>query len=537
VRIKWASGLLLLILAASCLHHGVDLSWVSWREADWQSRSGQLQAAELKFESREAEIADALEKNGPIFVDWPKPQLAFVFSGEMDGYIEPCGCAGLENQKGGLKRRHTFLKKLAADGWPVVAFDMGGQIRRFGPQADIKYRFAIQALTTLGYQAIGLGIRELQLDANYLAYVLSNFEGAANPVISANVTVINPALGLTSRYRVIEIAGKKIGVTALLGKKHQTALQNSPDIAWLEPAQALREVLPDLLAEQCDLLTLLVHADLDEATDLAKQFPQFQLVATTGGAETPPNRLISIKESPTGEPLSYLIEAGHKGQYVTVIGVYDDPQEPVRLQRVPLDHRFEDDAAMQELLVDYQDELKTNGLSGLGLSSTKHPTDSFVGSAACADCHTAADEQFHNTPHAHATQTLVDLDPPRQYDPECLSCHATGWNPQEYFPYASGFQGLKETPHLSDNGCENCHGPGASHVAAESGEAEVSEDELERLRTRMRLEIVENEGNKKGQEIETAVVVNMCLKCHDEDNSPEFDFQEYWPQVEHYEED
>ena len=64
--------------------------------------AGQLQAAEHKFASREAEIADALEKNGPIFVDWPQPQLALVFSGEMDGYLEPCGCAGLENQKGGL---------------------------------------------------------------------------------------------------------------------------------------------------------------------------------------------------------------------------------------------------------------------------------------------------------------------------------------------------------------------------------------------------------------------------------------------------
>ncbi len=493
-----------------------------------------LFAAETKFDSREAEIADAVKKNGPIFVNWPKPDLVLVFSGEMDGYLEPCGCAGLENQKGGLKRRHTVLNKLVADGWPVVALDMGGQIRRFGPQADIKYRFAMKALTALNYQAIGLGIKELQLDSNYLAYVLSNFEGRPNPVISANLSIIDPSLGLSSRYRAIQVGSIKIGVTAVLGREHQAALQNFPDIHWTDPIEALQKVLPEMQAENCDLLILLAHANPDEAKALAKQFPQFQFVATTGGAEEPPHRLTPLEGTPNNVTPTQYIEAGHKGMYLTVVGLYDDPQQPIRLQRVPLDHRFENSAAMQTLLVEYQNELKTMELSGLGLSGSKHPVDSFVGSEACADCHTEATKVFEATPHAHATQSLVGLEPPRHYDPECLSCHVTGWNPQEFFPYASGYKGLTKTPHLTDNGCENCHGPGAAHVAAESGDTAVDDAELERLRTGLRLKIVENEGNKDGQEIKTAVVVKMCLDCHDLDNSPEFDFQKYWPKVEHH---
>ncbi len=55
---------------------------------------------------------DPVKLNGPIFVDWPKPKLALLFSGAQQGYIEPCGCAGLENQKGGLSRRHELMKKL-----------------------------------------------------------------------------------------------------------------------------------------------------------------------------------------------------------------------------------------------------------------------------------------------------------------------------------------------------------------------------------------------------------------------------------------
>ena len=45
-----------------------------------------------------------------LFQDWPKPKLAFAITGQQHGYIEPCGCTGLANQKGGMARRHTLFK-------------------------------------------------------------------------------------------------------------------------------------------------------------------------------------------------------------------------------------------------------------------------------------------------------------------------------------------------------------------------------------------------------------------------------------------
>jgi len=474
----------------------------------------------------------ALEKTAddfiPLFVDWPKPQAVILFSGEMDGYLEPCGCAGLDNQKGGLKRRHTFIRQLQDKGWPVVSLDMGGQVRRSGPQAQIKFHYALKSLTTLDYSVVGLGIRELKIDSGYLMYVLTNLPPEGNPVVSANVSIIDPGLGLTNQYRVIESGGKKIGVTSVLGKRHQAALKIATDIVWVDPAKAIEELLPTLEQEKCDVLVLLVHADPDEAKELSNQFPQFHLVATTGGAEEPPSKMRKIEGSQ-----AHLVEVGHKGMYVAVLGIYDDPDQPFRYQRVPLDHRFTDSDEMQAMLTAYQDELENMGLDGLGLMDMKHPTDSFVGSEACADCHAEETEVFENTPHAHATDTLVDLDPARHYDPECLSCHVTGWEPQEYFPFMSGYMGLEKTPHLTGNGCENCHGPGAAHVAAENGDEELSEQEIEKLRSAMRLKIVENEGNKDGQVWDGTVVAKKCMECHDLDNSPEFDFQEYWEDVKH----
>jgi len=475
------------------------------------------------------EKPDPVAANGPIFKGWPRPQLVFLFSGEMDGYLEPCGCAGLDNQKGGLKRRHTLLQQLEAKGWPVVALDLGGEVRRLGPQAEIKYRYSLKSLLGMGYDSVALGSRELLLDANYLAVALSDFMEGGSPIVSANVAIIDAEIGLTSRYRVVKKGGKRIGVTSVLGRKHRVALQNASDIHWTAPEKALAEVVAQLEAERCDMLVLLVHADPQEATQLAQQFPQFQLVATTGGAPEQPLRMVKIEGSKVP-----LVEVGHKGMYVSVIGMFDDPKKPLRYQRVPMDHRFEDSQAMQALLVAYQQELEGLGLEGLGITGVRHTEGKFIGSEACADCHAEATEVFLATPHAHATDTLAQLDPPRHFDPECLSCHATGWNPRKFFPYRSGYLGLTKTPALAGNGCENCHGPGAAHVAAESGDKEVDDAELERLRASLRMKIIENEGNQKGQVYENGVVVQKCMECHDEDNSPDFDFQKYWPKVEHY---
>ena len=48
---------------------------------------------------RGVDVADAVvetfrQRNGTNFKDWPMPQAVVVVTGELDGYIEPCGCTG-----------------------------------------------------------------------------------------------------------------------------------------------------------------------------------------------------------------------------------------------------------------------------------------------------------------------------------------------------------------------------------------------------------------------------------------------------------
>ena len=205
---------------------------------------------------------------------------------------------------------------------------------------------------------------------------------------------------------------------------------------------------------------------------------------------------------------------------------------PSRLayQLVPLDARFKDSPEMVRIMKQYQDQLKDaweGGLAAYGLSAQGDPGGrQFVGSQACADCHTTAYAIWEKTPHSHATESLVH--PPerseiaRHFDAECVSCHATGWEPQEFVPFKSGFWDLKKTAHLKQSGCENCHGPGSKHVAAENDE-KATDAMKKLLRDEMKLPLAKAEQH--------------CVKCHDPDNSPDFHkpgaFEKYWKQVEH----
>ena len=97
---------------------------------------------------------DPIKENGPIFVDWPKPKLALVITGNQEGYLEPCGCAGLDRMKGGMSRRYCALSPASRDkyGWPVVGIDVGNIAKGFGKQAELKFQIAVNAMSEMRLQ-------------------------------------------------------------------------------------------------------------------------------------------------------------------------------------------------------------------------------------------------------------------------------------------------------------------------------------------------------------------------------------------------
>lgn len=453
------------------------------------------------------------------YTAWPTPQVTLVVTGNQYGYIEPCGCTGLENQKGGLARRMTFLDQLRGSGWQVVPIDAGNQVRRFGRQAEIKFQNTATGLRQMGYQAVGFGPRDLKLGVGELVAVAAADDPRQGLFVSSNVTLIDPAL--TARHKVIEAGGRRIGVTSVLDPAAlESAAEGEIEVTPVQAA--LAQSLADMNTEQADFRVVMYYGEEAAAFEAVRQVPGYDLLVISGGFGEPTYRPQAIEGSST-----QWIVTGNKGMYAGLVALY--PDEPFRYARVAMTHDFEDAPAMRQLMANYQNQLQAIGLSGLGLRPIAHPSgDQFVGSKACGECHTTAYAIWEGSPHFRATTDIVEpgerADVPRHFDPECISCHVTGWNPQGYYPYDSGYLSLAESAHLSGNGCENCHGPGAKHSAAERQDSGVAAEERDLLRLAMRLPLDKAK--------------DRCLECHDIDNSPDFHqdgaFDDYWAEVEHH---
>jgi hypothetical protein len=458
---------------------------------------------------------DPIKENGTIFDGWKKPKAALVITGMEDGYLEPCGCAGLDRMKGGMARRASLFHQLRKDGWPVVGLDVGGLVKGYGPQAEQKYQTAIESKFKMGYDVVAFGTEDLRLPAGCLLSV-AGMDGKPSFFVSANVGLFGkPGGEHAPQFRIIQAGGMKIGVTAVLGKEFQAEIKND-EIEITDPDAALEKILPELKKQKADFLVLLAHATRKESEALGRKFPAFNVVVTSAvPPEEPPKDFETIEGTKTP-----LILVGHKGASVIVLGLYDGAD--MRYQRVPLDSRFPAAPEMKKVMAGYQEYLKSPSFQRP--RPMPHPQSEtlgkFIGTKKCAEsCHEISYDIWRKSGHAKAYDTLAKLDPPRNFDPECISCHVIGWHPTKYFPYVSGFESQEKTPHLIDVGCEDCHGPGEKHAAAE---LHGSEELKQKLRKAM---VVTKAESKKQQ----------CYSCHDIDNSPDFDFDKYWPFVEHKE--
>ena len=462
----------------------------------------------------------------PPVPDWPQPAATLLLSGNQIGYLEPCGCS--ERQSGGLSRRADLLRRLKEKGWPTAGLDLGNTIKRSRRQSQIKFEITAEALDDMNYRALALGPKELALGADFLLSQ-HTFDPAdpetGFPFLAANVTVFGSAEFATTVFSVGKI---KVGTTAILSPAMAKDILETTDRDTLDviaPDEPLKKALAALKAEKPDLLVLLSHADLEESRRLAKAFPDFDLILSAGGYD-----------HPTGKPETVgntmLVTVGKKAQHVGLVGFYpDDKTHRLRFQLVDLDReRFLDTDAMLAYMKQYQERLEQERLSAVELPVSHNSGFTYVGSAKCGECHTKAYAKWKTTPHANAFESLkhprngqADFGITRIYDPECLACHVTGWDPENVLRFKGGFvneefartEAEKELGRiLKGSGCENCHGPGSRHVEL------VEADKLDEARKLMRVTLKTARNS-------------LCITCHDLDNSPEFEFDKYWKRIAH----
>ncbi len=464
-------------------------------------------------------LASVDELNQKIAEDWPKPQAVLLLTGQQHGYLEPCGCTGLDRQKGGIIRRDTLLKELSDRGWAMVPVDVGNQVRRTGKQAEIQFRETVKALKKMDYKAVTLGIDDMRLSSPLVVQVAaSDNPNKPEIFITANTSIYDQSFW--PKVQVVEVGGRKIGITAHLGEEFFGDLESNKDISLADPVSSLQTAVKELKEQNCDYIVLLSHTSQQDSEQVAAKVSGIDLVVTAGGHGEPRNVLDPIPGS-----TAMISQVGTKGMFACIVGLFDDATTPVRYQRIAISSQFKDSPRMLDAFKQYQEELQAVGFEDLGVRFRAAPKPGeFVGSEACADCHSTAFDIWKDSNHFHATDSIIQPNNargaiPRHFDPECVSCHVTGWDPQKFEPFETGYWSLEKTPKLVGSGCENCHGPGSEHVNAENGDAKADSDLLNKLREQMRLPL--------------NVAEAKCVECHDSDNSPDFKFDKYWEEVKH----
>ncbi len=422
-------------------------------------------------------------------------RLTIHFTCDASGRLEPCGC--FTGQHGGLTRLKTWLGQREYPG-PVLKLDAGGAIAGVADHDIIQYRYMTRAYATMEFAALNMGGRESMIPKETLVTLAKS---SPVPLLSASLVNAESREGLLDPWRIVEINGTRVGILGVVSPKSVPAPGEGLEVLGLN--EAVDRHLP-ALAEKTDLVILLAFADENEMSRLAKDYYEFALILG-GDVAGPTQEILRENESmilfttnqarTVGTLVATL--SGEKRKRLTdpaydIQLLWDEIPQHEELLGMVREYRSEIRAT--PLAIDEPDAKDPNAVPGVSMEAT------YVGSATCKSCHAGAHEIWEKSGHAHAFETLVKSG--SDADPHCISCHTVG------FGKPSGYRRPLGSTSLVDVGCESCHGPASEHIAKHV------------------------HGKPSGFKFRP-LGPGDCKSCHYGEFSRPFEWDKFWPGIEH----
>lgn len=414
------------------------------------------------------------------------PGVKIVYSGNLDGEIEPCGCRG--NPTGGIQRRWNVQAQHAQG--ERLMIDSGDLFYKSQPvppflekQWNYQAEVLLKAYNAFGIEAMAPG------DLDFAAG-LEQFErlraGAKFKIISANIYLQGSGKRLLDPYVILDKNGKKVGVFGLFDE----TLPLPPQLAARPHLEAAREIV-DELKRKVDVIIALTHVGLDKDQALARQVEDIDAIF---GAHT---QSFLIKPEKVGDTL--IFQTSFRGQH---LGIYADGRNGMH----QIDARYESKSTelnpMDKLLAEAKQEIaRINSeleeeLMGKPAAPKQKVVAEFQTFARCIECH-ATQYDFHKkTPHFRAYETLVKAN--QAGNLECLKCHTagaqqpSGWKHVKQLVQNAAGKSIsaesftKSLPRANSDSlakiskafinvqCENCHGPAGAHPFSGNYSKQVS---------------------------------------------------------------
>lgn len=453
----------------------------------------------------------------------PVRQFRIFMVGNRRGAVRPCDCK--DWQGGGMERELTYFNLKARDGIPALKLDSG-----FFTDPSPTYRerlstlYAFMGLERLSYDAINVGALDMGLGLSVLRRSAELF---SLPLISANVRDPQTGKPLFPPLREIlvrDASGREIARVGIIGISNVVQPMYSqgslirfglPGIVAPSPTpvggsipreyivrpavDTLREELPGL-RERCEVIIVLSWLNVVAAHELARQVEGIDiLVAGDHPHDVPP---------PVEQEGDTIIVAPDKqGSHVNEVLVRFDetkgktfiPHDPVELD-VSMKKHPDVTPFHQAHMIAYRE-------CSAEYSGSDHPRH-YAGALTCRICHLVQYDRWKRSPHARAFRSLESRG--QTQNPLCLSCHSTG------LMQPGGFRSAAQTPDMSGVQCEACHGPARDHIA---WAYRVWRDDFQGTSPESR-----NYNPERLPRAGRALDAASCVKCHNLQNSPGFDF-------------
>ena len=467
----------------------------------WLSEAHRLK--QIKTIKHEASQINAIRLNdflGQLKATSPQETLLVLYTGNTQGHLEPCGC--FIGQSGGLPRRATAISSIRAQGFSPLLVDLGGilptqeskmkesvlsmatspndavaktlTLDKVHPLDQLRTQKVLESMQLLKYEALVPDRADMNFGEDFMTDTLARQEF---PLLTANIEELK---GNVQPVLMRTVGDKKVAVLGLSS-------------LLLQDTNVLDHLLPEI-QKQADFIVILSNLSPEVNRTIAENYQRISAILSHGTGET---------EEIGNVLLAY---SGANGETLGALLLNADNTPGVSAQQIALTEEVEDDTQIRELLQDFYKQIANDPKLQAGgerlFSDEPLEQDAlsgYVGSQACATCHRKEFDQWAHTSHATAFNTLLTVG--KQFYPECVSCHVTG------FRYETGYQiGNEEKEHLADVGCETCHGPGKQHITTP-------------LTTNIRGEVKQQ----------------VCMECHTPSHSPGFEqiVEHVMPEVDH----
>ena len=399
----------------------------------WAESRRQQHIQEIKQQARQP-IGDAVETVLAVLEDPEPPSVVILYTGGTKSHLEPCGC--YQEQSGGLPRRAFLISQIRQHGVPTLLVDAGNV---FDGTEDIdtqRCQVNLKAMSVMGYDAVALSQNDLKYGD---AYLIKQRAAASVPFLGENHAYAQPS--------ILQTAGE-LSIAVV-------------------PVSTEREFPNTNLMIALGTPNSTEHPNIDVIISPEEVEPTQQM-----------NAPIWVGSTPEGKTLGFLaLWVNADGEltqhYAAQLALTGDVPE---------------DESVRQLLTDFYREVAQSSEHKPLFAEQRleqDPQNGYVSATACQRCHEQEYLQWSATRHAFAFETLLKKE--RYFDPNCVSCHTTG------FGYQTGFQIGDEASAFKGVQCETCHGPGKQHV-----------------------------GNPKKENIRRAAETSLCLTCHDTKHSPGF---------------